>query len=130
MSNQINDVIEKLSGFMFGYSTGIWYMLKHNLPLPDGIEVTPIADFNVYSRVMKYDEETHVVFQLGKQCVQVDVDSFIAKNVISLVIGPNSKIISTKTAGKSIPVSLNEVSVETFKDAVILFKDEFISGIE
>lgn len=130
MSTSIDNVMEELAGFMFGYSTGIAYLLKQDQPLPTEIEITPIGDFNVYSKVMKYGEDTHVVFQLGKQCIQVDVDSFIAKNVISLVIGEKSKIINTKTPGKSISVSLDKVSVETFKDVVILFKDQFISGIE
>lgn len=130
MSTSIDKVMEELAGFMFGYSTGITYILKQNQPLPTEIEITPFGDFNVYSRVKKYDEDVHVIFQLGKGKIDTHLGIFMAKNVITLIIGAKSRIVSSKMPGKSISVALTQVSTEIFNDVIVLFKDDIIAGIE
>ncbi|WNV46023.1 hypothetical protein [Aeromonas phage AerS_266] len=120
-----NKVAEKLTGFIFGFTMGVSYLIKNNAPLPTFCEVTPMGNFDLYTSVRCYSEEIYIVFQLGKQCVQVDQDSFFAKNVITVVLGQNPRILNTKIRGKEIQINLEKDFHQSVKDVVVLFNDDF-----
>lgn len=117
-----NDAIQELADFIFDNVKQVQdRILSCNF---NGLSLTKslVDKTNVYVSTWRCPEETHLVFQLGEQSVQTDIDSFIAKNVISVLLDERIKIFTTKTPGKSVMVEQNEDLKKAILETVQLFK--------
>lgn len=123
-------VIDKLVGFIFGFTSGVKVLVNENGPLPSTVEETSVGGLRVFAFVSNMADGVHVVFQLGTEHVQTDVDSYIAKNTISIIIANSScRIRNSRTYGQFIDLSSTENMKHSIKEAVMLFNDLFTESV-
>lgn len=119
--------VELLTGFIVGVTSSVRSAIKENRSFRTELDEEVISGLRVFTFIRAEPSgQVSIIFQLGTDHLQVDEDSYIARNTVTVSFGPEGvKLLNSRTYGCLVTFDTADCFKGSVKQVVEMFSDVF-----